>query len=554
MYKRQGTIYLSTDNLMKILLNPISVILILVSIIILAFYIFFEFTSIIICFDESNKYNKIGLFKLFKISLEKSKKIFYPKNFLLIIFVLLMIPLTNIILTSSFIGKLKIPEYILDVIISNNILNRIYIVAILVLYVLVIRWIFSIHEITLKTENFKNARKNSTNLTKHKTIKIFIYSIGLFLVLAAIGVLIYYLGIIIIGLWTKYISDANYNNIKEIFIGRAIGFRDFTLFISTIVSFIIGIGFISTLYYEYTGTSTIQYSKVIHKRRMSISFFKIIFIIVVIYIESISFSTHSNNIYNLEFFYNTTAISHRIGGLFAPENTISAFEEAFLSKAEYAELDVQQTKDGELIIIHDSNFKRTTGVDKNIWDVNYNEVKKYDAGKYYNYSFKGQKIPTLEEVIKYSKDKIKLLIEIKVHGHEKYDIEQQVIDLVKKYNIENQCIIASMNKKVLQNVKQIDPNIVTCYLTAVAYGDFYNWNYVDIYGIESTFVNQKIVDKIHSKNKKIFVWTINDEKLMKKMIELGVDSIITDNPFLVEYSVYSKQNAFIKIVANKLFE
>ena len=150
-------------------------------------------------------------------------------------------------------------------------------------------------------------------------------------------------------------------------------------------------------------------------------------------------------------------------------------------------------------------------------------------------------------------DKIKLIIEIKVHGHEKYDIEQQVIDLVKKYNIENQCIIASMNKNVLQNVKQIDPNIVTCYLTAVAYGDFYNWNYVDIYGIESTFVNKTVVEKIHKMNKKIFVWTVNSDSLIEKMLDLNVDSIITDNPYLIESAIYWKKNGFISQVSDYLF-
>ncbi|MGX4599983.1 glycerophosphoryl diester phosphodiesterase membrane domain-containing protein [Faecalimicrobium sp. JNUCC 81] len=550
--KNSGMIYLSTDNIVKILTNPISIILMFLSIVVLAFYMFFEFTSVVICFDKSSKLDNIGLFELIKISIQKSIKIFYPKNILLIVFVLLIIPLTNLTLTSGFISSIKIPEYILDYIVSNEILSIIYIISMLILYVLVIRWIFSIHEITLKTDSFKEARKKSNNLTKGKKIKILIYSVRLFILIAIISFIIYYAAIIFIGLWTKYFTDASH--LKQIFISRSIMFRNYAIFISSIVSFTISIGLISSFYYEYSEVEFYKYSRKINKKLRDKSILKIIIIVLLIHMESRAFSINSNRLYNTEFFYNTTAVSHRVGGTFAPENTLVAFNEAFNSQAEYAEIDVQETKDGELIIIHDSNFKRTTGIDKNVWDVNYKEVKNYDAGSYFDYSYKGEKIPTLEDVIKYTRGKIKLVIEIKIHGHEKGDIEKTVIDLIKKYQIENQCIIASMDKNVLKKVKKLDSNITTCYLTAIAYGNFYNWDYVNIYGIESTFVNQEIIDNIHKAGKKVFAWTINNQDIMEKMIDLDVDSIITDNPYFLQDTIYWKQNGFISKIANKIFD
>lgn len=159
-----------------------------------------------------------------------------------------------------------------------------------------------------------------------------------------------------------------------------------------------------------------------------------------------------NGLFNTSFSFNTTTIAHRAGAERAPENTLIALKEALNAKADYAEIDVQETKDGELIILHDSNFKRTTGVDKNVWDVNYDEVRTYDAGSfyydgkgYYDERFVGEKIPTLDEMIKYSKGRIKLLIEIKLTGHEKGDVTKKVVQLIKENNFENQCIIASMD-------------------------------------------------------------------------------------------------------------
>lgn len=216
-----------------------------------------------------------------------------------------------------------------------------------------------------------------------------------------------------------------------------------------------------------------------------------------------------NDAFNTSFFYNTTATGHRISAARAPENTLAALQEAINGDAKYIEIDVQETKDGALIIIHDSNFKRTTGVYKNTWEVNYDEVKTYDAGSYFSSDFSGEKIPTLQEVIDSAKGKVELVIEIKLNGHEKSDVTKRVLDLIKANKIEHQSIIASMDKDVLKRVKELDSSIETCYLTAVAYGNLYNWDYVD--------------------------------------------SIITDNSYLVSDSIFWKKNGYINKVANALF-
>ncbi|MCD8707347.1 glycerophosphodiester phosphodiesterase family protein, partial [Klebsiella pneumoniae] len=143
-------------------------------------------------------------------------------------------------------------------------------------------------------------------------------------------------------------------------------------------------------------------------------------------------------LFNSSFFYNTTATAHRVSSLIAPENTLAAFKETFVTQAEYAEIDVQETKDGELILFHDSNFERVTGINKNVWEVHYDEVKNYDAGSHFSSNFAGEKIPTLDDAMKYSKGKIKRLIEIKLNGHEKTNVEKRVLELIKSNRLENQ--------------------------------------------------------------------------------------------------------------------
>ena len=397
----------------------------------------------------------------------------------------------------------------------------------------------------------QKAKNESNRITKGNTIKIFLYSIGTFIVFSIIGYIIYYLMIILIALWTKHYGVGN--DLSEIFISKAILFKDYSIFIASVSSFILNLGFISAIYYNYKNIT-------FHKSRqknLKLSIIKkvitIIVILILVPIEAMAFSIHSNTLFNIEFFYNTTATAHRGASIAAPENTLSAFKEAILAQAEYIETDVQETKDGELILLHDSNFKRTTGVDKNVWEVNYDEVKNYNAGHYLNSGYYVENIPTLDEAIKYVRGRCKLLIEIKLNGNESQDIIEKVIKVIKENKVENQCVIASMNKDVLKKVKELDSTLLTCYLTALAYGDFYTWNYVDIYGIESTFVTKGLINDIHNKGKQIFVWTVNDQDTMSKMIDLNVDSIITDDPFLVNDTIYLKKNDFIKIIADYLF-
>ncbi|GKT32798.1 glycerophosphodiester phosphodiesterase, partial [Aduncisulcus paluster] len=108
---------------------------------------------------------------------------------------------------------------------------------------------------------------------------------------------------------------------------------------------------------------------------------------------------------------------------------------AYKNGADYAEIDVQQTRDGHLVLLHDSSFKRTTGVNETVWDMTLEEIRTLDAGSHFDERFAGEPVPTLEEAIEAAKGKIKLNIEIKVNGHET-DIERQVVEEIYKMNFQ----------------------------------------------------------------------------------------------------------------------
>ncbi|WP_170063734.1 glycerophosphodiester phosphodiesterase [Clostridium liquoris] len=253
-----------------------------------------------------------------------------------------------------------------------------------------------------------------------------------------------------------------------------------------------------------------------------IPFIPLIVFIALIFIPStVLFSSpkHKENIF---------ITAHRGNSSEAPENTLSAIKYAINSGVEYAEIDVQETKDGQVILLHDNNFKRVSGYDKNIWEVNYDEIKNYDVGSHFNNKFRGEKIPTLEEVIKASKGKIKLNIEIKANGHEK-NLVFNALNIIKKEDFNKYCIVTSSNYNVLKQVRKLDPSIKIGYITRVKSKGIENMD-VDIYSLDGDIVNRKFIEKAHKNGRQVYVWTINREDAMVKYINLGVDSIITDYP------------------------
>ena len=237
--------------------------------------------------------------------------------------------------------------------------------------------------------------------------------------------------------------------------------------------------------------------------------------------------------------------AHRGASVIYPENTLSAFIGAKNLGADWIELDVQQTKDNHIIVLHDTNFKRTAGVDLNTWDSLIEDVEKLDVGSFKSSKFKGEHVPLLEDVIKWAKkNNIKLNIELKPTGKE-IDFEKNVSDIIKKYQFQNNCVITSQVYEVLENFKKVNSDIITVYVTALAYGDVTRLDAADYFSVEASSITNSMVSKVHNEGKQIYAWTVNTDESINKMIELNVDNIITDDPTLAKNLIYSSKSSNI---------
>lgn len=534
--KLTGYTYLTIENIFNYLLNPITLLMLFLIIIYLTIVTVFDISALIILYDISYTKEKIGVIDLIKISLNKCKKIFNLKNFSVSFLVLFLIPFLNIGIGTNVISSIKIPEFILDFINSNFTLSIMYLIMYLVLLSIMLKWLYSLNYMILENKSFKEARKSSKALIKGNKLGDMFKILLVQIIASIIYILFIVLGILIIMLFSKIFNRLNV--IESISITIVWVFIVVCLVLFSFISNAISYATISSLFYKHKiekkeKITHIDYNHNIKDKKHN-TIFKYIMIIITVLIFSgcclftYQVITGETNL-NIEHVRKMEITAHRGASVKYPENTMAAFVGAKELGADWIELDVQQTKDKQIVVSHDTNLARVTGVNKDIIDMNYSEIEKLDAGSFFNEKFKGEKIPLLSEVLEYAKNNnIRLNIELKPTGKET-NFEKQVVDLIKEYNFENRCVITSQVYDVLKNVKKVDKNIKTVYVMSIAIGNITDAKYADAFSVEANNVNPMLVTKVHNEGKELYAWTVNTETGINDMIDMNVDNIITDN-------------------------
>lgn len=218
----------------------------------------------------------------------------------------------------------------------------------------------------------------------------------------------------------------------------------------------------------------------------------------------------------------TICIAHRGAMAYAPQNTMKSFALACEMKADMIELDVHLTADGAAVVNHDTDFKHTDPPAGKIRDLTIEQIRAL--------RFQGEPIPTLGEVIEYVKPRgVGLNIECKVA-----EVVPEVVRLLKQYKFQKMTIISSFNPRALTEVKKHDESIETAYLTAPVIYPF-GLPRAKKLGCAAIHPNKMQVNAAYMAitrrlGLRVNVWTVNDEKSMRKLISLGANGIITNHP------------------------
>ena len=225
-------------------------------------------------------------------------------------------------------------------------------------------------------------------------------------------------------------------------------------------------------------------------------------------------------------------IAHRGASASAPENTMAAFRKAIEEGADWVELDVQETADGQVVVFHDSDFMKLAGVNLKLWDATMDDLKNIDIGSWFGEEFSDQRVPTLAEVLDECRGKIGVVIELKYYGHD-VKLEERVARLVESHQMTDQVMLMSLKVDAVKKVKQLRPDWKVGLLLSVSAGDVQSMN-ADFLAISATFAHRGRITATHRSNQQLYVWTVNDAPTMSRMIGRGVDGLITDKPALAQ--------------------
>ncbi|WP_413287646.1 glycerophosphodiester phosphodiesterase [Bdellovibrio sp. HCB337] len=236
------------------------------------------------------------------------------------------------------------------------------------------------------------------------------------------------------------------------------------------------------------------------------------------------------------------SVGHRGAPHFAPENTVSSFIKAIELKVDFLEIDVQQTKDGVLVIMHDSTVNRTTDGDGDVKDLTFKQIRSLDAGSSYSQDFAGEKVPTFEEVLELSQldPHFKFIIELKEGSDVVSGIEENVVREIRKHGLENRVLLKSFSYPVLQRLRKQLPEAEQIYVYVTAFPSLnlmidtslrlQNPLNFDVEYLQplSKVTHPGFIKKAHKANKKVIVWGVETKAQMQRWIDAGADAIETD--------------------------
>ena len=512
-----GEEYLDKNNILSILINPYSFVILNILVLIVAFFMFIEFSILTFTIYGQLTDRQYSFKNILNNAWKKTKNLAGFQTLFFIVYFFITIPTINLGVKSVIAKNLFIPKFISNEIMKTTSGFIIWGLIMLILAYINLRLIFTLPLTAIADEKILDSIKRSWEITRSGKRKL-LFTIGLFEIIYLIiaGILTALITIICI----YFDSDGNNPFVQ-------------TLFFSSISALVFFLGVISkvtvitsliTILIDHNEISEELVNNLNENKKKSS--FAITFITIIIIIATI---INGFNIYGNGVNKNIETIAHRGYIAKGVENSIEALEGAAEVGVDYVEFDIILTKDNKFVVMHDFNLKRLTGINKRVQDINFDEI----VGLQIKQGDYTSKIPSLEEFVAKAKElNMKLVIELKPHGAEPSNYIDIFINEVERLKLENYKFM-SLNPKVMEELETKAPNLETGYVIPLQFGNFHQSN-VDFFVIEDFSYRDRLVEQAKKQNKKVFVWTINDSALITKYLQSPADGIITDEPELVK--------------------
>jgi glycerophosphoryl diester phosphodiesterase len=221
--------------------------------------------------------------------------------------------------------------------------------------------------------------------------------------------------------------------------------------------------------------------------------------------------------------------AHRGGTVKSIENTVAAIREAVDAGAQFAEIDVQMSRDEVLVVTHDSDFSRQAGVASKVWELTYPEIQAIPLTRAGSRQMPADRVPAFEAVLEAARGRIRLNIELKYYGDHQPRLAERVVEAVRAAGMADQVVMQSLHYAGLEEVRRLAPEIPVGYLFSVNAREPRQLD-VDFLSVQIGRVNGPFVNAAHRRGQQVHVWTVDKPADMERMIDLGVDNLITNRP------------------------
>ena len=535
-----GEEHLDKNNILHILTNPYSFVILNLLVLIVAFFMFIEFSILTFTIYGQLTEKQYSFRRILDNAWTKTKNLAGFQTLFFIFYFLITIPTINLGVKSVLAKNLFIPKFISSEIMKTNSGLIVWGLIMIVFAYLNLRLIFTLPLTAVGDENILDSIKRSWELTKtgkrKLVLTILLFEIIYLLIAAVLTGVITYICI-------YFDNDGNNPIIQTLFFSSISGI----IFFLGVISKVTVITSLITVLIDHNEISEKLVNNLNENKKKSRLVVTLTTVIIVVAVLMNGFNMYGNGVNK-----NIETIAHRGYVAKGVENSIEALEGAAEVGADYVEFDIILTKDNKFVVMHDYNLKRLAGLNKRVQDMNFDEV----VGLTIKQGDFTSKIPSLEEFVNKAKElNMNLVIELKPHGAEPSNYIDILIGEIKRLKLENYKFM-SLNSKVMEELETKVPNLETGYVIPLQFGNFHHSN-VDFFVIEDFSYRDRLVEQARKENKQVFVWTINNPALITKYLQSPADGIITDEPELVKdeknilennYSYYDKILRLINIL------
>lgn len=476
-------------------------------------YVAVELNALLLYSAKLLSGEKASVWESIKGGFVSMKKYLNLRGLAIILYAVILAPILGLGFSLSLTSSFYIPRFIMSVINSTPLFLTAYIIVMVLLTIVAVIYCFILHGALLDDMKMKEASANSRKMVKHN-LKNFLFEIICFIVLALLATVLLTACAAIPLLIVQLIPMGE----------TALRFCDilFTLIPLVVLLFMVlmSVSFfilkLTMLYKKYSGEGEWSYQKQ-EKKRHPFVITAVVLVLILCVAVSVFGANHFDEIFHTKI--TTEVIAHRAGGIEAPENTVKGIEVAYELGAKGCEIDIQRTLDGYYVVNHDADFARVAGVAKTPNEMTLSEVKKLRVD--------GEPVPTLEEMLDASYDKVILFVELKGETADN-QMADDAVRIIKERGMEDQTVLISLKYDILEYIEEKYPEMLTGYLAFISFGEIENTPF-DYLALEEEISTDETIAAIHDKGKKVMVWTVNEEDDISYFMSGDVDAIITDS-------------------------